>query len=215
MRKRHYALDRVEKKVPPMQALFEQEQLLGLPSCCDTATVYLVDLSARSARERQQVQPGVVQLVNEGHVFSVSQSKAPGVYPQRVLMDTGAQPVMLGKRLAAELGLVASDLDSCSFMVATLLGGTGQPRGITKEPLCLRFQVGSDAYAYTGVRCVFTNAETYDILVGQQALYPIRFGLDNWTEEAWFQPGWALGDGHKEQLPITFCNMASYEGDRR
>ena len=75
---------------------------------------------------------GVVRLVNEGHVFSVSQSKAPAVYPQRVLMDTGAQPVMLDKRLAAELGLVASDLDSCPFMVATSLGGTEQPRGITK-----------------------------------------------------------------------------------
>ena len=42
-----------KKKVPPMQALFEQEQLLGLPSCCDTATIYLADLSARFARERQ------------------------------------------------------------------------------------------------------------------------------------------------------------------
>ena len=122
-----------------MQALFEQEQSLGLPSCCDTATIYLADLSARSARERQQVKPGVVRLVNEGHVFSVSQSKAPAVYPQRVLMDTGAQPVMLDKRLAAELGLVASDLDSCPFMVATSLGGTEQLRKITKEPLRLRF----------------------------------------------------------------------------
>ena len=127
------------------------------------------------------MKPGVVRLVNEGHVFSMSQSKAPAVYPQRVLMDTGAQPVMLGKKLVAELGLRAFDLDSCPFMVATSLGGTEQPRGITKEPLLLRFQVGSDAYAYTTIRCVVTNAETYDILVGQQALYPIKFGLDNWT----------------------------------
>ena len=175
-----------KKKVLPMQAPFKQEQSLGLPSCCDTATVYLADLSARSARERQQVKPGVVLLVNEGHVLLVSQSKAPSVYPQRVLMDTGAQSVMLGKRLAAELGLVASNLDSCPFMVATSLGGTEQPRGITKEPLHLRFQVGSDAYAYIVIRCVVTNAETYDNLVGQHALYPIGFALDNWTEEAWF-----------------------------
>ena len=125
------------------------------------------------------MKPGVVRLVNEGHVFLVLQSKAPSVYPQMILMDTGAQPVMLEKRLAVELGLVASDLDSCPFMVATSLGGTEQPREITKEPLRLRFQVGSDAYAYTVVRCVVTNAETYDILVGQQALYPIGFGLDN------------------------------------
>ena len=42
-----------KKKVPHMQALFEQEQSLGLPSCCDTTTVYLADLLARSARKRQ------------------------------------------------------------------------------------------------------------------------------------------------------------------
>ena len=59
-----------------------------------------------------------------------------------------------------------------------------------------------------------TNAETYDILVGQQALYPIGFGLDNWTEEAWFRLGWAFGDGHKERLPITFCNMVSCDGNK-
>jgi hypothetical protein len=33
------------------------------------------------------------------------------------------------------------------------------------------------------MKCVDTNATNYDILVGQQALYPLGFGLDNWTEE--------------------------------
>ena len=56
------------------------------------------------------------------------------------------------------------------------------------------------------------NATTYDILLGQHALYPIGFGLDNWTEEAWFRPGWSLGDGHKESLPVSFCNLAGVKG---
>jgi hypothetical protein len=47
------------------------------------------------------------------------------------------------------------------------------------------------------MKCVITNATNYDILIGQQALYPLGFGLDNWTEEAWIRPGWSSGDGRK------------------
>ena len=100
------------------------------------------------------------------------------------------------------------DLDPCLFTIATSLGGTEQPIGLTKEPLRLQFKVGADSYTYIAVRCVVTSATTYDILLGQQALYPIGFGHGSWTEEAWFKPGWSLGDGHKESLPISFSNLA-------
>ena len=152
------------------------------------------------------MKPGVV--VNEGQTFFVTRGDSSRAYPKRVLLETGAQPVMLGRRLANELDLVPHDLDLYPFTIATSLGGTEQPPGLTKEPLLLQFKVETDSYTYVVVRCVVTNATTYDILLGQQALYPIGFGHDSWTEEAWFRPGWSLGDGHKESLPISFSNLA-------
>ena len=116
--------------------------------------------------------------------------------------------MMLGRRLANELGLVPHDLDPCSFTTATSLGGTEQPTGLTKEPLCLQFKVGADSYTYVAVRYIVTSATMYDIILGQQALYPIGFGHDSWTEEACFRPGWSLGDGHKESLLVSFSNLA-------
>ena len=189
-------------------AMFPYEHPLCSTSEGDVATVYLAGVPARSARERHQVKPGVVRLVNEGQTFSVTRGDSSRAYPKRVLLDTGAQPVMLGRRLANELGLVPHDLDPCPFTIATSLGGTKQPTGLTKEPLRLQFKVGADSYTYVAVRCVVTSATTYDILLGQQALYPIGFGHDSWTEEAWFRPGWSLGDGHKENLPVSFSNLA-------
>jgi hypothetical protein len=53
-----------------------------------------------------------------------------------------------------------------------------------------------------------TSATNYDILVGQQALYPLGFGVDNWTEEAWIRPGWSAGDGRKELIPVVFAASA-------
>ena len=95
-----------------------------------------------------------------------------------------------------------------SLYDCNIILGTEQPIGLTKESLRLQFKVGADAFTYVAVRCVVTNATTYDILLGQHALYPIGFSLDNWTEEAWFRPRWSLGDGHKESLLVSFCNLA-------
>ena len=116
--------------------------------------------------------------------------------------------MMLVRRLANELGLLPHDLDPCPFTIATSLGGIEQPTGLTKEPLHLQVKVGADSYSYVPVRFVVTSATTHDILLGQQTLYPIVFGHDSWTEEAWFRPGWSLGDGHKKSLPVSFSNLA-------
>ena len=133
----------------------------------------------------------MVRLANFGHIFFVARGDSFQVLPHKVLLDTGVQPMMLGKLLAQSLGLSASNLDPCPFTIATSLGGTEQPTGLTKETLRLRFKVGIDAYTHISVRCVVTSATSYDILLGQQALYPIGFGHDYWTEEAWFGSGWS------------------------
>ena len=65
---------------------------------------------------------------------------------------------------------------------------------------------------YIAVRCVVNNATMYDILLGQQTLYPIGFSLDSWTKEAWFRPGWSLGDCHKKSLLVSFCNLVGVTG---
>ena len=113
-----------KKDSPTLQALYDDAVFFfEHPPCSttegDVATVYMAGVPARSARERQQVKPGVVRLGNEGGAFLVSRGDSSKVYPKRVLLDTRAQPVMLGQRLANELGPVAHNLDLCPFMIAT------------------------------------------------------------------------------------------------
>ena len=54
----------------------------------DVAIVYLAGVPARSARERHQVKPRVVRLVNEGQTFFVIRGDSSRAYPKRVLLDT-------------------------------------------------------------------------------------------------------------------------------
>lgn len=35
------------------------------------------------------------------------------------------------------------------------------------------------------LRCTVIKMTNYNILVGQQALYPLDFGLDNWIKKTW------------------------------
>jgi hypothetical protein len=101
------------------------------------------------------------------------------------MMDSGAQPVMIDKKLAKELQLTAADLTPCPFIIVTSIGHVERATGYTREPLLLNFRVKlGDPPAPLLLRCAVTDATNYDILVGQQALYPLGFGLDNWTEEA-------------------------------
>ena len=56
--------------------------------------------------------------------------------------------------------------------------------GYTRKPLQLSFRVKpGDPLAPLLLRCAMTDATNYDILVGQQTIYLLGFGLDNWTKK--------------------------------
>jgi hypothetical protein len=159
---------------PPLQPSVDQSLISGV--------AYLSDIAARSARERRGVRPGVVRLVNDDGVMVVGRTdgNSTRATPLRVMLDSGAQPVMIGKQLAQDLGLVASDLEPCPFTIVTSVGGTETALGYTRHPLQLMFGVGSGPlFTHVSLQCAVTGATNYDILVGQQALYPLGFGVDN------------------------------------
>ena len=151
-------------------------------------------------------------MVNDSGILMVTRAGGNPirVAPQCVMMDSGAQPVMIGKKLAQELRLTAHDLTPCPFTIVTSIGHVERATGYTREPLQLSFRVKpGDSPAPLLLRCAVTDATNYDILVGQQALYPLGFGLDNWTEEAWIRPGWSVGDDRKELIHVAFAAAAT------
>jgi hypothetical protein len=107
---------------------------------------------------------------------------------------------------------MTDDLAPCPFTIVTSIGHMERATGYTWESLQLSFRVKrEDSLAPLLLRCAVTDATNYDILVGQQTLYPLRFGLDNWTEEAWIRPGWSAGDDRKELIHVAFGAAATIE----
>jgi hypothetical protein len=153
-------------------------------------------------------------MVNDSDILMVSRAGGNPirVASQCVMMDSGAQPVMIGKKFAQELRLTADDLAPCPFTIVTSIGQVERATGYTREPLQLSFRVKlGHSPAPLLLRCAVMDATNYDILVGQQAFYPLGFGLDNWTEEAWIRPGWSAGDGRKELISVAFAAAATIE----
>ena len=81
-------------------------------------------LPARPAIEREKLKPGVCMLDNRTGVLRLVSPTGQVYRPERVLLDSGAQPLMLGKPAVLGLGLRRSELEECPFKISTSTGGT-------------------------------------------------------------------------------------------
>ena len=193
-------------------ALDGQDPTSSYDSPAFASATYLSDVAARFARERRGIRLGVVRMVNDFGILMVSRDGGDPirVAPKCVMMDSGAQPVIIGKKITQELRLTADDLAPCPFTNVTSIGHVERTTSYTREPLQLSFQVKlGDSPAPLLVRCAMTDATNYDISVGQQAFYPLGFGLDNWTEEAWIRPSWSARDSRRKLIPVAFAAVAT------
>lgn len=159
-----------------------------------------------SLEERKRMQPGVTVLCNADRVFQMEAlDESAMCFPQRVIIDSGAQPVLVGARVAKALGLVGDKLVPCPFAIQTSLGGQDQAEGATKEALLLTLFPGVEGKeAKVRVKVVVTAAESYDVLLGAAFLSTLGFVIDYRQPNCYFYPGMSEHDHRKVSLPVVF-----------
>lgn len=168
------------------------------------AAARLVNLSARPAIERTLIRPNVILLDNRNKVLRMVGPAGKEYFLERVMLDSGAQPLMLGRSVFHGLGMKKSDLDKCPFQIQTSVGA-GSTEWLTRNPLRLTFLPGHQFdETTTRVPAVVTGAESYNVLVGSAVLYPLGFVLDYWGESVCFRPGWQSGEARTTELPSSF-----------
>ena len=79
---------------------------------------------ARFIHKRCDIQHGIVRMVNDTNILVVNQARGNTIQvaPQSVMMDSGAQLVVIGKKLTQKLWLTADDLAPCPFTIVTSIG---------------------------------------------------------------------------------------------
>jgi hypothetical protein len=177
------------------------QELLAAAACVKT-------MPARPAIERSSISPGVVVVDNSQGIFQLVGPKGKVFVPRRVLLDSGAQPLMLGAFAVVGLELTKDTLEECPWTISTSMGGTERATGNTKAELSLKLnQEDVEDVGFMKVKAIVMEAKSYDVLVGTTVLYPMGFTLDFWKEIASYRPRWQAGDGRKAQLPARFVRV--------
>jgi hypothetical protein len=140
-------------------------------------------LPARPTIDRERLTPGVCMLDNRSGIFWLVSPTGQMYKPDRVLLDSGAQPLMLGKAACIGLGIRRSKLELCPFQIQTSFGGaTDRSNFMTRGRLSMQMKPDHVTNSSRlGVTVVVTTAESYDVLVGGAVLYPMGFQMDYWT----------------------------------
>jgi hypothetical protein len=172
----------------------QEDTMQGLLSAATRVKTML----ARPVIERSSITPGVVVVDNSQGIFQLVGPKRKVFVPRRVLLDSGAQPLMLGASAIERLGLTEDALEKCPWTISTFIGGIEHATGITRAELSLKLhQDDVEDAGFMKMKAIVTEAKSYDVLVGSTVLYPIGFTLDFWEETASYRPGWEIGDGRK------------------
>ncbi len=89
-----------------------------------------------------------------------------GHTPRVVLLDTGAQLVILGIQFVKKMGMLDSKLRKFMWQICTASGNVEEVLGESSDLITLNFNEGIDQELYLQVKCLVTNATSYDVLIG-------------------------------------------------
>jgi len=75
--------------------------------------------------------------------------------------------------------MLDSKLRKCMWQIHTVSGSVVEVFGKSLDLSTLNFNEGTNQELCLQVRCLVTNATNYDVLIGQGALFPLNFTIDN------------------------------------
>jgi len=102
-----------------------------------------------------------------------------GHTPIVLLFGTSAQLIILGVQFAKNMGVLDSKLQRSMWQICTVNGNVKEVLGESSNLITFNFNEGTNQQIFLQVRCLVTNATSYDVLIGQEALFPLGFTIDN------------------------------------
>jgi hypothetical protein len=125
-----------------------------------------------------------------------------GHTPKVVLLDTGAQPVILKVQFAKKMGMLDSKLRKYMWQIRTVNGSIKEVLGESSNFITLNFNEGINQEFCLQIKCFVTNATNYDVFIKQEALFPPGFTIDNWFEHVYYRMEWEINGHHLGYIPF-------------
>jgi hypothetical protein len=116
----------------------EQAMISGVDSPWQAVAAKMDALLAKPTIDRDRLTPSVCILDNRNGIFQFVSPMSQVYRPDRVLLDSGAQPLMLEKAACIGLGIRRLELEPCPFQIQTSLGGAiDRSHFMTRERLSM------------------------------------------------------------------------------
>ncbi len=93
-------------------------------------------------------------------------TRVGGYTPRVVLLDIGAQLVILGIQFTKKMGMFDSKLRKSMWQIRTTSGSVEEVFGESSDLIAFNVNEGIDQELYLQVRCLITNATSYDVFIG-------------------------------------------------
>jgi hypothetical protein len=77
------------------------------------------------------------------------------------------------------MGRLNSKLRKSMWQIYTASGSVKEVFGESSNLIALNFNEGTDQELCLQVKCLVTNATSYDVFIGQEALFPPSFTINN------------------------------------
>ncbi len=111
--------------------------------------------------EKTSIPTGIAIVDNTKSTIQVG-----GHTPRVVLLDIGAQPMILGIQLAKKMGMLNSKLWKYMWQIRTTSGSVKEVLEESSDLIALNFNEGINQELCLQVRYLITNATSYDVLIG-------------------------------------------------
>ncbi len=86
--------------------------------------------------------------------------------PRMILLDIGAQPVILNVQSAKKMGMLDSKLWKSMWQIRTASGSVEELLGESSDLITHNFNEDTNQEFFLHVKCLVTNATSYNVLIG-------------------------------------------------
>ncbi len=100
------------------------------------------------------------------------------------------------------MGMFNSKLQKSMWQICIANGNVEEVFGERSDLIALNSNGGTDQGFCLHVKYLVTNATSYDVFIGQEALFPPGFTIDNWFEHVYYQMDWEINGHHLEYIPV-------------
>ncbi len=110
--------------------------------------------------------------------------------------------MILGVQFSKKMGMFDSKSQKSMRQIPIVIKNIEEVLGESSDFIAFDLNESTYQELCLQVKCLVTNATNYNVFIGQEALFPPSFTIDNQFEHVYYQVDWETNGHHLEYIPL-------------